>query len=51
MKIACLKVALLLAAVLLVATGYTADNVPLWLDYVAEIPLWLFLIGVPVMGG
>ncbi len=39
----------LLAALLLLATGYTADNIPLWLDYVAEVPLWIFLIGVPVV--
>ncbi len=39
----------LLAAVLLVAFGYTSQNVPLWLDAVAEIPLWIFLIGVPVL--
>ncbi len=40
----------LLAAVLLLAMGYgNGQDVPLWIEAVAEIPLWIFLIGVPVL--
>jgi uncharacterized protein len=36
--------------VVVAALGYTKqDQIPLWLEYVLEIPLWAFLIGVPVV--
>ena len=32
------------------ALGYSKqDQIPLWLEYVLEIPLWAFLIGVPIV--
>ena len=41
--------AALLGVIAIAALGYkTQDQIPLWLDYVLEIPLWAFLIGVPV---
>jgi uncharacterized protein len=41
-------VSAVIAVAALSATTYTPDNLPLWLTYVLEIPLWAFLIGVPV---
>ncbi len=41
-------VSAVVAVAVLSATTYTPDNLPLWLTYVLEIPLWAFLIGVPV---
>jgi membrane protease YdiL (CAAX protease family) len=42
--------AAVVAVVVLGILGYTqADKVPLWLETVLEIPLWAFLVGVPVV--
>jgi uncharacterized protein len=38
----------LAGAVLIVATGANTNDVPLWIQVVAELPLWAAFIGVPV---
>ncbi len=39
----------LFLVILVSATGTDPNNVPLWMGAVSEIPLWIFLIGVPVL--
>ena len=42
--------AAVVGVVVLGVLGYTQpDQVPLWLETVLEIPLWVFLVGVPVV--
>jgi len=42
--------AAVVGVVVITAMGYTrADQVPLWLETVLEIPLWAFLVGVPLV--